>query len=349
MTTEFRGKIPVWLASIGIFLILVSVIAQLCILQIANIQIGGSAMVTLPLLWLAIALLAAAPGAIFSFAFAIFALTRFLEQRRNPWPLVIYATVAALPIILYCFNEYWYAHWYAGHLEAERAAYRLQQNIDWCNRRLDGDSRKRARLACLARNQQPEPKGTWIARTYPSLHYVIQGGEAYDKLTKLTWARCSVGQTWQDSKGCVGQVAVNDWDDVQRLHGDTWRVPTLEELRTLLVPRSQDYFELDTYTFPGMDRANSTYCTSTTSQLTSREGAKSVINYFRTLQFYDGVESLGNPGHSPCAIRLVRGPAGAPDAFGKPQEAGTAAPRSEVCFNNDPVKGVVAYRCPGDL
>ena len=76
----------------------------------------------------------------------------------------------------------------------------------------------------------------WADCYDPSLassRYVVQGGEVYDKETKLTWARCSIGQHWEEGIGCEGAVERMTWDEAMQQGGGLWRVPSVKELETL--------------------------------------------------------------------------------------------------------------------
>ena len=63
-----------------------------------------------------------------------------------------------------------------------------------------------------------------------------------DVRNNIVWLRCSVGQTWDsDSKTCTGDLIKLNHDEIkialeqasQQLGGD-WRLPTLQELETLV-------------------------------------------------------------------------------------------------------------------
>jgi hypothetical protein len=94
--------------------------------------------------------------------------------------------------------------------------------------------------------------------------YVIKGGEVYDKKTGLTWQRCSEGQHWRaDATGCVGIVKVYTFDDAQQLATGEWRVPTKEELLTLVDQNKAQRPRIDEVAFPDMDKSILWYWTST--------------------------------------------------------------------------------------
>jgi hypothetical protein len=73
-------------------------------------------------------------------------------------------------------------------------------------------------------------------------------GTVTDVKTKLMWMRCSVGQTWTGST-CSGDAETFLWAGAKKQtanfagHSD-WRIPTIEELRTLVYCSNgkPDYF-----------------------------------------------------------------------------------------------------------
>jgi hypothetical protein len=71
-------------------------------------------------------------------------------------------------------------------------------------------------------------------------HYQIKDGLVKDTKTGLMWMRCSLGQYWQGSD-CLGNAANYTWDQamnspkqVDYAGYNDWRVPTREELKTLV-------------------------------------------------------------------------------------------------------------------
>jgi hypothetical protein len=94
-----------------------------------------------------------------------------------------------------------------------------------------------------------------------AVRYVAQNDTIYDKATGLTWARCSVGQIWNGT-GCEGTVKLFNYIEAQRQGGNGWRVPTLDELKTLIA-YSKVQPAINKVAFPNMDLTRLSYWTST--------------------------------------------------------------------------------------
>ncbi len=129
---------------------------------------------------------------------------------------------------------------------------------------------------------------------HPTSRYILRGGTAFDTRTRLTWQRCSVGQTWQGGKGCVGAVQGLTLLQAQLLEKDGWRLPTIEELKTLVSP-SCSRPAINEEVFPGMD-IQSLYYWSNTSP---REASLYYLNFETGAVSADGDEE-------PYSVRLVR-------------------------------------------
>ncbi len=82
---------------------------------------------------------------------------------------------------------------------------------------------------------------------------VARDALVYDRKTDLTWQRCAVGQRWLAGPGgaptCTGQPARLTFDAAKRLEAKGWRIPTLDELVTLLAKDAQP--RIDAQAFPG--------------------------------------------------------------------------------------------------
>ena len=125
--------------------------------------------------------------------------------------------------------------------------------------------------------------------------YVIRSGEVYDKKTDLTWQRCSVGQRWSGENGCVGIVKTFTFDDAQKQGGGGWRVPSKDELATLI--KNQNGLQIDTKAFPDIDDRKVVYWSSTPSSSTS--------NWYVHFTFGNGGVHYDNRSFA-YALRLVR-------------------------------------------
>jgi hypothetical protein len=125
--------------------------------------------------------------------------------------------------------------------------------------------------------------------------YVVHEGEVYDNQTKLTWARCSVGQEWKNGH-CTGAIRQFTFEEAQKQAGAEWRVPTKDELASLLDQGRKEFPTLDTAAFPDMDASFPWYWSSTPN-------GSSIGWYFDFKNGYSsGFVSFGNP----MAVRLVK-------------------------------------------
>ena len=130
--------------------------------------------------------------------------------------------------------------------------------------------------------------------------FVIKGGSVYDKKTDLTWARCSVGQQWKEETGCAGSVKTFTFDEAQQQGGSGWRIPTKDELATLVDRARVDSKQkptIDEVAFPNMDLGNLGYWTSTPAGTT---GGWDVYFLDGSVNGYYGYRS------NTLAVRLVR-------------------------------------------
>ena len=94
---------------------------------------------------------------------------------------------------------------------------------------------------------------THAERPAASDRYVIKGPEVYDNTTDLTWQRCSIGQYWKDRAGCIGNAQHYNWNDTSALGSTSgWRLPTLNELSTLVSPTCKPP-AIDETIFPNTD------------------------------------------------------------------------------------------------
>jgi len=74
----------------------------------------------------------------------------------------------------------------------------------------------------------------------------------YDTKTNLVWQRCCIGQTWLNGK-VTGNPLLLSWPEVQKklaeVKAEGWRLPTLEELKTLKFSHRIGYITKDGFAF----------------------------------------------------------------------------------------------------
>ncbi|WP_210238804.1 DUF1566 domain-containing protein [Cohaesibacter sp. CAU 1516] len=89
--------------------------------------------------------------------------------------------------------------------------------------------------------------------------YILQEDEAIDPQHGLIWKRCAVGMRWDaNGKTCIGEVQVlglNAALDFTKQEGNGWRVPSGQELETLLV-NSCDHPGVDAIAFPSIEASD---------------------------------------------------------------------------------------------
>jgi hypothetical protein len=134
-----------------------------------------------------------------------------------------------------------------------------------------------------------------LSSAWAGTRYEINGAEVYDSQTKLIWARCSVGQEWKGGH-CVGTVTYFDYSDAQKQASGDWRVPTKDELLSLVDKQRKSFPVVDTVAFPDMDANHPWYWSSTPN-------GSSIAWY---VDFTDGYSSGFIDEANKLAIRLVR-------------------------------------------
>ena len=131
---------------------------------------------------------------------------------------------------------------------------------------------------------------------YPKDHIVI------DLSKNIEWLRCSVGQQW-NGETCFGEtmlmnhaVIVQAIDIANQQLGPSWRLPTLEELQSLVCKKCAKGKKFDAKVFPNTDpRA---YWTGEKNSMS--KGSYWTVNFFtghKFGRFYPEQE---------MAVRLVR-------------------------------------------
>lgn len=128
----------------------------------------------------------------------------------------------------------------------------------------------------------------------PLERYEFSGESATDKRTRLEWRRCSIGQEWQ-SGGCVGEVAELTWVDAMGEAQNGWRLPSREELGTILSSTCSNP-AVNEEVFPGIDPGLPLYWSST------KDGAGAWL-----VDFGNGSERKYAGTTMRSAVRLVKG------------------------------------------
>ena len=71
--------------------------------------------------------------------------------------------------------------------------------------------------------------------------YVLRGAQVLDTRSHLSWQRCAVGQRFEHNH-CLGSPKLMTLDEAQAAaskSAQTWRVPTIQELASLISPSCQ--------------------------------------------------------------------------------------------------------------
>jgi hypothetical protein len=131
--------------------------------------------------------------------------------------------------------------------------------------------------------------------------FVLNGGEAYDTKTGLTWKRCSVGTTWDGKRECTGEPVFASLNNAKRMAKDAgveWRVPSGPELESI-IDRSCGSPVVDKAVFPDIrPNAEGTAEYWTTNAV----GAANLVYFF---DFMTGQADGHSRGYH-LAVRLVR-------------------------------------------
>jgi hypothetical protein len=124
--------------------------------------------------------------------------------------------------------------------------------------------------------------------TEANSRYVIREDTVYDMKTDLTWQRCSVGQHWIDGMGCDGDARVFTFDEAQKLADASWRLPTKDELMSLVDQNRKDKNlnpAVDVIAFPDMDMKAPSYWSSTPNWTVHLGGGVSFEGTMRVMPF----------------------------------------------------------------
>ena len=130
---------------------------------------------------------------------------------------------------------------------------------------------------------------------------LIQGDTVYDRKTDLTWQRCSYGLRWNAADGnCIGVKKTFTFEEANSAAWpNSWRMPTKDELTTLVEEKGADGLFIDSKAFPDTgDAPVQLYWSSTLDD--SANGWYVSFNDGLTTSL-DGYRSFA------YAVRLVRG------------------------------------------
>jgi len=141
----------------------------------------------------------------------------------------------------------------------------------------------------------------------PSNHFSENGGNGTitHRRTGLTWARCAVGQSWNDGS-CEGRALVYQWPVAMEVDNEIngngglagyedWRLPTREELATIVEQCREDP-AINVSIFP--DTPSTGFWTSTVED--EDEGMSWFVGFFQGLDYPYRQDSA-------YRVRLVRG------------------------------------------
>lgn len=146
-------------------------------------------------------------------------------------------------------------------------------------------------------------------------------GTVTDKVTRLTWSKCSFGQTWIDNTPndpsddtCSGTASPLNWmgaldaarsANSSNLLGQTdWRVPNAKEVETL-VEKACYSPAINTYYFPST--MTGYYWTSTPAVISRPESAFAVSFTPSSMAAADGGVGPIHKDYTPAYLILVRG------------------------------------------
>lgn len=141
--------------------------------------------------------------------------------------------------------------------------------------------------------------------SFKSATFIAKENEVVDKKSGLTWRRCSLGQTWQKGKGCVGEIELikrKEAEERANSLGKGWRIPSIDELLTLVDKRCQTPV-INTPLFGKLhDTGEGANYLSSSIHL---EGDEVLPTLFYTINFIDGSVDAHTKGYM-GAVRLVR-------------------------------------------
>ncbi len=133
--------------------------------------------------------------------------------------------------------------WSAAQSINNVAAYRAYLN-DYPN----GEYSAAARVAVAGlKSTKPEMQSD---QTISGRYQILAGGaEVKDIQTNLIWQRCQVGQPWNGST-CEGEVKSFTAEEAQKQAPNGWRIPSVDEVRTLVSKDRANGLSINALAFP---------------------------------------------------------------------------------------------------
>lgn len=142
-----------------------------------------------------------------------------------------------------------------------------------------------------------------IKASTPTPQFIDEGSMVTDRDTRLTWDRCTAGENWKNGR-CEGSIKLMSLAAAKKYaetRGGGWRVPTIEELSSIIEVRCHDP-SINPAIFPNVRalvEGRSPYWSSTPFE------AIPTMNYL--VDFLTGEIDARSQGFS-IGVRLVRGP-----------------------------------------
>ena len=140
----------------------------------------------------------------------------------------------------------------------------------------------------------------YIPASTPDSRFSVEGTEVFDKITGLTWQRCSLGQSGIDCSG--GNAIGYDWqsallaaEEARNNTGVNWRLPNIKELVSIVEWKCSPAINLTI--FP--NTPSETYWSAWSASTYARDSTKAWTSGYGTAR--TDKDSLNS-------VRLVRGP-----------------------------------------
>lgn len=135
----------------------------------------------------------------------------------------------------------------------------------------------------------------------PAQQFILSGEHAEDQKSGLIWKRCAVGMVWNQPGTCEGEPQTFNQQTAKTAAADAgagWRVPTGEELETLLV-ETCDGPKIDVRAFPNIEASD---YGEGAKFWTSTEGFPGMFYYF---DFANGWADMHSAGYG-LSVLLVK-------------------------------------------